>query len=66
MSQDQSPRYRVYTLDGVRRIVSADWIDAATDEEAIAIVQATCGGLQCEIWDGDRLVAKIQAQRRQA
>ena len=65
MSQDH-PRYRVYTLDGVRRIVSADWIDANSDEEAIAIVQATCRGLQCEIWHGERFVAKVEATRLSA
>ena len=64
MSQDlPTPRYRVYTLDGVSRILNAEWVDAHSDEEAIAIVQETCGGVQCELWDGDRLVAKIQATR---
>ena len=66
MSQDQPPRYRVYTLDGVRKIVSAEWVDASSDEEAIARVQATCSGMQCEIWDGHRLVARIEARRLQA
>lgn len=66
MSQDRNPRYRVYTLDGVLRIVNAEWVDAESDEEAIAIVQSTCGGLKCEIWDGDRLVASIAPERLQA
>ena len=65
MSQDQ-PRYRVYSLDGVCKIVSAEWIDADSDEEAIAIVHRACHGTLYELWEGHRLVARIEASRRTA
>ena len=59
-------RYRVYCYDGARKVVSADWIDAATDEDAIAKAEAAGFGDKCEIWDGKRLVAQLDAERRQA
>lgn len=65
MSENQ-PRYRVYSLDGLRKIVSADWIDAGSDEEAIAAVHASGICTKCEIWHGNRLVAKFDAERRSA
>jgi hypothetical protein len=65
MSGDQ-PNYRVYCHDGVRKVVSAEWVAAANDEEAIAAVRILYPGLHCEIWDGNRLVAKLEAKRDSA
>lgn len=59
----QPPNYRVYCLDGVNNIVSGEWVDASTDEEAIAAVREAYPGLACEIWERNRLVAKIEAKR---
>ena len=47
-------------------MVSADWLEAASDEEAIAKAEAKGYGSQCEIWDGRRLVAELGGERRQA
>ena len=58
--------YRVYCYDPDRRDVSADWIKAASDEEAIAIAEAAGFGSMCEIWDGKRLVARLEDKRREA
>jgi hypothetical protein len=58
--------YRVYCYDGARNIVTADWIEAASDEEAIAEARAKGFGSKCEIWEGSRLVAALDAGRRQA
>jgi len=44
--------------------VSSDTIDAATDEDAIAKATAAGFGSKCEIWDGDRLVAQLEGERR--
>ena len=60
------PNYRVYCLDGVNKVVSAEWMDAGDDEEAIAAVRATYPEYDCELWDGRRLVAKIESNRRSA
>jgi hypothetical protein len=61
-----SPRktYRIYCFDGVQRVVSADWLEAASDEEAIAKAEAAGFGSRCEIWDGRRLVASLGAEER--
>jgi hypothetical protein len=52
--------YRVYCLDGTGKIsATGEWIEAASDEEAIAIVRAKGLSVRCEVWDGDRLVANV-------
>ena len=58
--------YRVYCYDGSLKAVTADFIKAATDEEAIAKAEAAGFGSKCEVWDGKRLVAQLEAERRQA
>ena len=58
--------YRVYAFDLARKEVTADFIKAANDEEAVAAVEAAGFGSKCEIWDGKRLVAQIEGERRQA
>ena len=45
------------------KIVSADWLEAENDEAAIAKAEADGFGSKCEIWDGKRLVARLEAQR---
>jgi hypothetical protein len=51
--------YRVYCFDGAHAIVTADWLDAASDEEAIAKAKARGFGTKCEIWERSRLVASL-------
>ena len=58
--------YRVYCYDAANKVVTSDFIDAASDEEAVALVEAQGFGTKCEIWDGDRLVAQLDAQRQTA
>ena len=58
--------YRVYVFDLTRKHVSADFIKAADDAEAIELVEASDFGSKCEIWEGKRLVAQIEGERRQA
>jgi len=58
--------YRVYCYDSVHQVVTADVIEASSDEEAIAKAEAQGYGTRCEIWDGNRLVAELGDQRRQA
>ena len=58
--------YRVYCFDSAQSILSAEWLEAADDEEAIAIATAAGFGSKCEIWQGSRLVAQLEDQRRTA
>ena len=53
--------YRLYCLDGAGRIGRGDWIEAENDEGAIALVKAKKLNVSCEIWDRNRLVAKVPA-----
>lgn len=55
--------YRIYSYDGAHHIVTADIIEAATDEQAIAKAEAGGFGSKCEIWDGRRMVAQLNDQR---
>lgn len=58
--------YRDYCLDDRGRLHSAEWFEAASDEDAIAQVEARHPDSLCEIWQGQRLVAKLLATRLQA
>jgi hypothetical protein len=51
--------YRVYGLDGVDKVASAEWIEAEDDETAIEAVKQKMDGHDCELWEGRRLVARI-------
>ena len=57
------PEYKLYCLDGAKRIArAAEVLSADCDEQAIAAARglASAGGA-CEIWQGRRLVATIPA-----
>jgi hypothetical protein len=56
--------YRIYCLDGVNKVASGDWIEAATDAAAIDIAKATHDGFECEVWQGSRLVARLDLRRQ--
>ncbi len=54
--------YRLYCLDGTKRIArAAEVIAAPTDDEAIAAARELGKPTACEIWQGRRLVATIPA-----
>jgi len=58
--------YRLYAFDAARKIVSADWLSAMDDADAIAKAEAVGFGSKGEIWDGKRLVAQLEEPRLQA
>ena len=59
--------YRLYCLDGVKRIArAADVIAAQSDDEAIAAARELANPKACEIWQGRRLVAPIPAASAEA
>ena len=54
--------FRVYFLDGVNRFTRAENIEAPSSEEAISRARELMGGaVKCEIWDRQRLVARVTA-----
>ncbi len=64
--QSDSPAYKLYCLGGDGKITGADWIDAECDEQAIAIARVTMKTADCEIWKGNRLVARVSAVKKRA
>jgi hypothetical protein len=53
--------YRLYCLDGVDKVASAEWLEADDDEAAIAAADEMRGGRTCELWQNSRLVARMEA-----
>ena len=58
--------YRYYCLDGTGKLHNAELITAASDEDAIAQLEAKHPDALCEIWQDKRLVAKLLPRRLQA
>jgi hypothetical protein len=56
--------YRLYCLDGVNKVASADWIEADDDQTAIEAATERHDGHECEVWQGQRLVARLDLRRR--
>lgn len=52
--------YRLYCLDGVNKVASAEWIDAESDDDALAAAEQMRGGRLCEVWQNSRLVARLE------
>lgn len=58
-----SQQYRLYCLSRNGSISLADWIEAESDEQAIARARLIEHGAQkIEIWQRDRLVAAVEGQ----
>ena len=51
--------YRLYCLDGVGKVASAEWIEADNDEAALKEAEVVRGGRSCEVWQGNRLVGRL-------
>ena len=50
--------YRLYRLDGAGNIMSADWIEAESDADALKEVRQQVDGVRYELWARDRLVER--------
>ena len=56
------PYYRVYCLDPRGKVTSAaEVLSVRSDEAAIEAAKALKKRVKCEIWEGRRLVAEIDA-----
>lgn len=53
------PAYRLYRVDGAGRIVSAEWLEAADDDSAVEAARVSGNGSRCELWQRQRLVARL-------
>ena len=53
------PSYRLYRIDGAGSIMSAEWIEAADDEEALRHAREQMIQGSAEIWQRNRLVARL-------
>ena len=51
--------YRLYCMDGAKKISAAEWLQADSDEAAVVAAGALKKSVPCELWDRDRLVAII-------
>jgi hypothetical protein len=58
--------YRYSCLDGTGHLPSAEWFHAVGDEDAIAQIEAKHADATCEIWQENRLVAKLSPRRLSA
>ena len=56
--------YRLYGLDGVNKVVSAEWLKADDDDQAVEVAKTMMDGHDCELWQGSRLVARIPDERK--
>ena len=61
-----SGNYRYYRLDGAGYLQNAEWFYADSDNDAITQIEAEHPGDKCEIWQGERLVAKLSSARLRA
>jgi hypothetical protein len=50
------PTYRLYRLDGAGKIMSADWIEADADEQALDHARERADSGRFELWESRRLV----------
>ena len=55
------PAYRLYRLDGAGQITNAEWLEADVDDDAIRQGRVIMDGAPSfELWDGQRLVARVR------
>jgi len=52
------PAYRLYRLDGAGKIISAEWIAADADDDALREAHRMIDGARFELWDRKRLVSR--------
>lgn len=55
--------YRLYCFDGAGKISTAEWLQATDDGDASDQARARKSGVVAEVWDRDRLVIRIEADK---
>ena len=56
--------YRLYCLDGMAKVASAEWVEPSNDEAAMEIAEDQRGARACELWQGSRLVGRLGPAKR--
>ena len=56
--------YRIYCYDGAGKLWVADWIEAASDDDAMAEARSMNVGVKSEVWQRDRLIGTIETPLR--
>ena len=56
--------YRLYRLDGTGKIATAEWLEATDDADAEHRARSLGRACTCEIWDRNRLVARLEPGRK--
>ena len=56
------PSYRLYSFDGAGKITAAERLDATDDHWAIEAARALKLGVRSEIWERDRLIARVETR----
>jgi hypothetical protein len=54
------PNYRLYRLDGAGKITSAEWVEAAADDDARQEARNRSDSGSFELWDKNRLVERFR------
>jgi hypothetical protein len=54
------PAYRMYCLDGAGKVWAAEWIEADDDAAALEIAREFKDAVRCEVWQGQRLLGRVQ------
>ena len=52
--------YRLFCMDWFGKIMGIETIEAASDEEAVEIARHLDLGIKCEVWDRQRMIARIE------
>jgi hypothetical protein len=55
--------YRLYCLNEAGRFAKANEIDADSDEDALKQARELKLAVGCELWERDRMVAKLEPHR---
>lgn len=53
--------YRLYFVDGAGKIMSAEMLNARSDDEALNLARALNSDCNCELWKRNSFVATIPA-----
>lgn len=60
---DGTEPYKVYHLDKAGRIITASWVQAESDDQALLAVAALAMPTDAEVWHLNRMVALVPAHR---
>jgi hypothetical protein len=54
------PAYRLYRVDGAGKILSAEWLEAVDDDDALATARQSSDGGGYELWQQERMIARVR------